>query len=173
MEYKRNDQNENGLRRRRRRHWNNANDNPNHDTIWNDSNIHNGETKETFVLTFNSILWIPILLHMISIVTILNGIYLRFSLHNGSDCEMTYSHRHFVPIHISNSKSPYKLYKVTVPIIPYSVAKTETIEMTKMRMNYDDDDEEDIGTMQMTTLIMIPSGTIPIFITVRRKRHSF
>ena len=111
MEYKRNDQNENGLRRRRRRHWNNANDNPNHDTIWNDSNIHNGETKETFVLTFNSILWIPILLHMISIVTILNGIYLRFSLHNGSDCEMTYSHRHFVPIHISNSKSPYKLYK--------------------------------------------------------------
>ena len=51
------------------------------------------------------------LCHIASIATILLGLYHRAQLHNGSDCEMTYSQRRFVLVPTLSRHPLYQLYQ--------------------------------------------------------------
>jgi PGAP1-like protein len=53
-----------------------------------------------------------IILHTASILILIIGFLLRSHLHNGSDCDMTYSHREFIPVDTTPLHHPiYKLYQ--------------------------------------------------------------
>jgi pimeloyl-ACP methyl ester carboxylesterase len=63
----------------------------------------------------NTIVWlqrITIALHFAAIITVVYGIYLRAAFHNGDECEMTYSMRNYVPIHVAEAiTTSYNLFK--------------------------------------------------------------